>query len=395
MKSHIGAWLVLIVIGSISGLVVWQVQAHTLASQSGGPEQAAIAVEVAPIESGIIRDRRVLTGTLEASTRFVAAAKVGGLLEAVAVDIGDRIERDQVVAEIDDAEFVQAVAQAEAELAVRRAGAAQATADADLAEREYQRALDFLERAMASESEFDEKRAARESTRAALRLAEAQVTQAEAALELAKIQLGYTQVRANWGGGPETAIVGERFQDAGNTVQTNAAIVSVVTLDPLKAVVTVTERDYGRIAVGQEATLLADGAPGRTFDAVVTRIAPVFRETSRQARVELRVDNADGALKPGMFARIVLVLSEEEAAAIVPLAALVRRDGLDAVFVVPPGAGEVRLVPVEIGVVEGERVAIRATGLDGRVVVLGQQLLADGTPVRVHEGRAAGSDAGA
>lgn len=398
MRQHIGSILLLAVIASVVGLVAWQFSVREAGSgtrQDGG-SVAAVAVEVAPVESGVIRDRRVLSGTLDASTRFLVAPKVGGLIKDVLVDLGDHVEREQVVARIDDPEFVQAVVQAQAELAVREAGREQAEAALELARSEYNRSLDLQRRQMASESELDERLAAFQSAKAALALAEAQVQQAAAALELARISLGYTEVRASWSGGPDVVSVGERLQDAGNTVQPNTPILSIVALDPLTAVVYITERDYVSLRLGQQATLYSDALPGRPFAAEVVRIAPVFRETSRQARVELRVPNPDELLKPGMFARVLVVLRERHADAIVPLAALTRRDGLDVVFALTPDGQHVRRVPVEIGIVEGERVEAFDIGAaaEGRVpealrgahvVTLGQQLLDDGSLVTVSE----------
>jgi RND family efflux transporter MFP subunit len=376
------------VLAGVGAGVAWQVYVRDKLSKGGptGPEKpSAVAVEVAPVESGIVRDARVLSGTLEASTRFVVAAKVGGLIEQVVVDLGDRIRRDQVVAEIDDAEFVQAVVQAEAELAVRKAASAQADSAFELARREYDRTVELEQRAMASQAELDEKTAAYESAKSATLLTEAQVQQAAASLELARIRLRYTQVRASWSSGPDEGIVGERFQDAGNTVQPGDAIVSVVALDPLTAVVSITERDYARLSVGQHAALQADALPERAFRAEVVRISPVFRESSRQARIELRVDNHEQLLKPGMFARVSLVLREEQADAIVPLAALTRRAGSDVVFVLAADGRRVHQRPVRVGVIEGDRAQVIGEGIEGRVVVLGQQLLEEGGAVIVSE----------
>ncbi len=393
---HVSAIAVLGALLATAGAVAWVAVARTGGGAGAGPgEMGAVAVEAAPIESGVIRDIRRLSGTLEASAQFVVAAKVDGLLERVLVDLGDPVERGQVIAEIDGAEFQQSAAQSEAELSVRRAELTQAQSSLDLAQRDFDRSRALKDRGIASDAQLDQIAAGLESARAAVTLAEAQVKQAEASLALTNIRLGYTQVRASWQGGDEVAIVGERHQDAGNTVRNGDPIVSVVALDPLKAVVSVTERDYSGLRVGQEATLTTDALPGRTFEAHVERIAPVFRETSRQARVELLVENPDQALRPGMFARVTIVLSEERAETIAPLAAVTRRDGRDVVFIVSPEGDTVRMADIRLGVVEGDRAQILGEGLSGRVVTLGQQLLSDGSRVNVHDGNTIGARNGA
>lgn len=402
MRRHIGLFILLAAVAIVGGAVAWRLA--TLPPEPGQANAesagaAAVAVEVAPVTSGMIENRRVFSGTLESSAQFIVSPKVGGQMQRVLVDLGDAVERGQVVAEIDDAEFVQAVAQAEAELAVRRAEMEEADSAHELAKRDFERSETLRQRGIASESQLDQVEGNMNSARAQLALAEARVRQAEASLELARIRLGYTKVRADWTGGTTgTGVVGERYQDAGNNVQSGDPILSIVALDPLRAIISVTERDYARLSVGQEATLRTDAIAGETFSAVVERISPVFMESSRQARVELRVENRDGRLKPGMFARVTIVLERRESDRIVPLAALARRSGEDVVFVVDDEGGRVSRIPVDVGIVEDDRAEIIDGAVSGRVVVLGQQLLEDGSPISITdglsgEGSAAGDEA--
>ena len=125
------------------------------------------------------------------------------------------------------------------------------------------------------------------------------------------------------------------------------------------------------------------GCAAHMDPAKVARIAPVFRETSRQARLELEVANPGGRLKPGMFVRVSIVIRQIESPSIVPLAALARRDGRDVVFVVDDAGTRVREVPVRVGIVEGGRAVVEGDGVRGRVVVLGQQLIDDGAAVTI------------
>jgi multidrug efflux pump subunit AcrA (membrane-fusion protein) len=176
-------------------------------------------------------------------------------------------------------------------------------------------------------------------------------------------------------------VVAERFVDEGGTFSANTQLMTIVELDPIVGVVFVPERDYARLAVGQLATLVTDAHPGRTFEGRVTRIAPVFRRATRQARIELQVDNADEALKPGMFVRATIVLERVEDALVVPFDALTERAGEVGVFVLDASDERVRWRAVEVGVREGERVQVLGDGLAGRVVTLGQELCDDGARV--------------
>lgn len=393
MAKHIGTFIVVLVLAAAAAGVAWTVYQRSLeeAGESGREGGALpVAVEVAPVESGSMRDARTLSGTLQASSRFVVSSKVGGRIREMLVDLGDPVGRDEVIAKVDDAEFVQAVAQADAELKVREATRDQAASALDLAKREHERVLQLREKGIAPESRVDETAAALASAQAALAVAESQVAQANATLELAKIRMGYATVRANWSGSAASGLVSERHQNAGNTIQAGDPIVNVVVLDPLTVVVSVTERDYPQLSVGQAATLRTDALPGETFEATVVRIAPVFRESSRQARVELRVENEDQRLKPGMFVRATIVLRELEAEAIVPVAALARRQGDSVIYLVnEPEATTVREVRIRPGVVEAGRMQVapldEGVSITGRVVVLGQHLLEDGATINIVE----------
>jgi RND family efflux transporter MFP subunit len=154
-----------------------------------------------------------------------------------------------------------------------------------------------------------------------------------------------------------------------------------VEIDPITGVFFVTERDYGRLAEGQTVDLATDAYPGETFDGRITRIAPVFKETTRQARVELTVANAEGRLKPGMFIRATVVLDRVADAVLVPEAALAKRNDKTGVFLLADDGRSVKWRPVTPGIREGDRVQILGDDLSGRVVTLGQQLVDDGSPV--------------
>jgi RND family efflux transporter MFP subunit len=361
-----------------------------------GPHGAAdaVPVETAPVVRGALELRRTFSGTLEAPARFVVAPKIGGRIEAVAVDLGDPLERGQVVAVLDDDEYVQAVMQAQADLAVAQATRVEKGSSLEIAQRALDRMKTLRQEGIASESQFDVTQANHLAARAALEVAKANVMRAEAALRTAQIRLGYTTVAATWTEGDDHRVIAERFVHPGDTVSAGAPLLSIVELDPILAVVFVTEADYGQLETGGPVSLDTDAFPGEAFTGSISRIAPVFRQESRQARVELTVANPEHRLKPGMFVRVVAVLDRTEDATIVPLEALTRREGEDVVFVVDAGGGQVRQQVVEVGIKDGGRVQVRGDRIEGRVVTLGQQLLDDGSAITVPEGGGGEVEAG-
>jgi len=349
---------------------------------SGKEKNARVApVEVAPIEHGPIVLRRTFTGALEARAEFVVAPKVAGRVERLRVNLADSVERGEVVAELDNEEFVQAVAQARADLEVARANRAEAASALEIAERDLARAARLRERGVASEVQYDAARANQLARKVQLEAATARIARAQASLEAANIRLGYTTVTADWAGDDNERVVAERYVDEGETVSANTPLLLIVELQPINAVIYVTEGDYARLQPGQEVVLSTDAYPGESFRGRIERVAPVFRQETRQARVELTVDNPGQRLKPGMFIRAEIVLDRLADATIVPEKALVRRDDVTGVFSVTEDGKTVVWRPVRVGIREGSRVQVEGEGLGDRVVTLGQQLIEDGSAI--------------
>lgn len=378
-----------VVVLAVLGLAIWQAQRRIAAAGDNtkkGKSDAPVAVETQSVRTGSIRDIGVFTGSLMPASQFVVAPKAAGWIKNLQVDIGDSVRRNDVVAVLNDEEFRRQVEQAGAELQVAKANAESTATDLELANREYERVMALREKQIASAAELDTASATYNAAQAQLKVAQAQMLQKEAALKAAELQLSYTQVRAFWEEGDADRVVGERFVDEGALVSVNQPIVSVLENNPLKAVVFVIERDYPKMSVGQEATVATDAYPGRTFRGTIRRIAPLLRENSRQARVEIEIANDEHLLKPGMFVRAQVLFASHEQATLVPITSLVRRDGKEGVFVVEKGGSQepatrARFVPVTTGIVNGEVAQVREPALTGVVVTLGNHLLEDGAKV--------------
>jgi len=381
MKRLVLFTFLLAIVALLGWSIYTRVGERAEGGRPGAGRSAAVAVEVAPIGRGEIRDVALFTGSLEAESSFIVAPKISGRLERLLVDIGDVIERGRTVATLDAAEYEQTVRQAEAALAVAKANAKDAASVLDLAERDLKRVAELHKDKIASDADLDAAQARFNAGQAKLEVAQAQVEQQDAALKAAQVRLSYTRIRADWDGGGDTRVIGERFADMGSTLPANAPIVSVLNLDTLLAIVNVIERDYSQIHTGEKAALSTDAWPGRTFPGRVERVAPVLREATRQARVEIAVPNPDHLLKPGMFVRAEIELARHGDAVLAPVAALVQRNGNQGVFLVEPKESKVRFVPVEVGIAEDDRAEIVSPELEGQVVTLGQHLLEDGTSV--------------
>ena len=379
-----------LVVALLLAALVWGVAARIhkqkeAKSRRGGQPAP---VQVAAIRTGPIELRRTFSGTLEATAKFVVAPKVSGRLVRLWVDISDSVERGQMVAELDDDEYVQAVNQAKADLAVAKANLSKAEKALEIADRELSRVATLRGRGVSSESQYDEAKANQLANQAQFQVAKAQLTRAEAALETANIRLSYTKITADWTGGDERRVVAERYVDEGDTVAANAPLLSIVELDPITGVIFVAEKDYAYLRPGLGVELTTDAYPGERFPGRIERIAPIFKESSRQARVELRVDNQGQRLKPGLFVRATVVLDRVERALIVPDQALVERGDRTGLFLVDEQGPKAVWREVKVGIRQRPWVQVSGQGITGRVITLGQQLVENGSAITIPDDQA-------
>ena len=351
-------------------------------AQAGGPRGAAVAVEIAPITTGGIKDIGTFSGTLIPKSYFTVVPKISGRIKELYVDIGDRLTRGQLVALLEDEEYQQQVIQADADLGVAKANLEEAASAQELAKKEYDRAKALREKGILSEAEIEAAQSAYSTRDARFKVTQAQLSNQQAALETARVRLSYTRVRAAWETGGDNRFVGERFVNSGAMVGSSTAILSVIELQPITAVIHVTEKDYFRLKPEQSVALTSGAFPGRDFQGRVARIAPLLKETSREARVEVEVANLDGSLKPGMFVNARIEFADKAAATIVPVSAVVTRNGRQGLFLADLAAKKAVFLPVTVGIIEGDRAEIvEPAQATGQVVTLGHHLLEDGTPL--------------
>lgn len=387
MKSFLSSKIFTFIAVFLIAGIVWLVAARFQSFSPRNERSSAVpvAVEVADIVYGPMELRRTFSGTLAPDSEFVISPKVSGRVDRLYANLGDTVTKGQMVAELDNDEYVQAVAQAQADLLVAKANLVEAENALEIADRELKRFETLRARGVASDSQLDAARADQLSKQARREVALAQVTRSEAMLETVKIRLGYTKITAEWSDDNSPRVVAERFIDEGDMVAANDPILSIVSLDPMMGIIFVTEKEYANLNIGQDASLMTDAFADTRFYGKINRIAPVFGQTTRQARIELAIDNPGHLLKPGMFIRVSVVLDRVAEAIMVPEAALTRRDDRLGVFVVSNDDQTVSFRPVRTGIREGGQVQIIGEGLSGRVVVLGQQLLNDGALITIPE----------
>ncbi len=375
MRRRILYGLALLLVAALAVRLVLMLTKGSAGGPAGGG-RPPVAVEIDSVRIGAIQEVRQFTGTVHPVNRYIVSPKLSGRIVRIQKNIGDSVRRGELLAQLDDDEYQQAVREAEANLKIAQASLAEAESQLLLASQELERVQQLKDRGFASASEYDAATMTHEAQGSRLTLARALVDQREAALNSARIRLDYTRLTA-----PEPGFVGERFVDEGELLAPNAPVLSVVEIDEVFVRTTIVERDYGRLNIGQPAEVEVDAYPGRRFVGRVARIAPMLDEASRMAPMEVEVANEALDLKPGMFARAEVVLAERDSARLAPASAVVDRAGERIVFLVDLEQKTVRQIPVVVGITNAETVEILSPAITGAVVTLGQHLLADGSSV--------------
>jgi HlyD family secretion protein len=283
------------------------------------------------------------TGTVNPVTTVQVGTYVSGPVQAIDVDFNSRVTRGQRVAKIDPRPFELRVRQAEAALANARARLTKARADLNYKTRNLARNRRLASEGIVSEDTIDTIESGLEQARADFTLQRAEVRQAEALLEEARVNLGYTDIVS-----PVDGVVVSRNIDVGQTVaasfQTPVLFLIAEDLTKMQVNANVSESDIGAVREGQATTFNVDAYPDRMFSGTVVQVrnAPLNVQNVITYDVVIAADNADLALRPGMTANVEIVTGRRDHALRVPTAALRFRppaDEIDAAVAAPANGG--------------------------------------------------------
>lgn len=325
--------------------------------------QPAIAVQSAKVEVQEVVRFVEAVGTLDPNEEVVVSNQVEGIVQKVLVDLGDSVKAGQVIAELDTRELQLAVQQQQAALQqeLARVGISDAnvafdeatTSQMRQAEASFQEARLNLERTkklfdekVAAKQLLDQQQARYDVAEAAVRTARenvrnirATISARRASLSLSEKKLGDGKVIA-----PMAGFIKDRAVTEGQFLKANSAVVTIVQSRPLKLHVEIPEAAITSIRSGRPVQFSVDAYPQRTFEGTISRISPSVNQQSRTLRLEAVVNNADGALKPGLFARVTIQTNRREKALVVPSSAVFTFAGLEKVFVIEAGKIVERIV---------------------------------------------------
>lgn len=337
----------------------------------GGSGGGTPSVEVTKVQIARLVDDAQTVGSLRSRQSVTLRPEVSGRVVRIAFADGATVRQGQLLIQLDDTLQKAELSQAQAQLSIARA---------NLKRNEELVAQNFVAQRVLDES------------RASLQVAEAQV-------QLAQARLARMAIVA-----PFNGTVGIRSVNLGDYVKDGADLVNLEDTSQLYVDFRMPERYQARLSAGQSVQVQLDALPSQTLVAKVLAIDPLVNADGRALLVRAAMPPAPGApLRPGLFARVTVVMSVNEAALVVPEEAVVPQGGRQTVFrLEKEGEGDgakmvSRRTEVTLGLRRGAMVQILEGLAEGdTVVVAGQQRLQrDGTAVRVLDMSRAGAPAGA
>lgn len=305
-------------------------------------------VEVVKPERSLVRDELVTFGSLSPDESVMLRPEIAGRVAQLHFREGQYVEAGALLVSLDDS--------------ITRAELAQAQANLNLAEKNFQRAQMLFKRGASNAQALDEASAQQQASRASLALSQA--------------RLDKTRILA-----PYDGFLGLRAVSPGDYLSAGQDIVNLEVLDPLKVDFRIPQKAVSQVRLKQLIEISLDAYPGERFNGEIFAINPRLDEAGRSQAIRAHISNSDGRLSPGQFVRVSVILAERPNALVIPEEAIMPvGDKLLVNLVVD---GKVELREVKLGKRLAGKVEVRE-GLQGdeTLISAGWQKVRAGAPVR-------------
>jgi len=325
-------------------------------------------------------DRSVrFTGTLQPQNHAGLRALVEGTIDNFPVEIGDRVEKGQILFQVRLVDYELRVRQARSAIRVAEATEQTYRVSVEDAEREKLRMENLCKEGSATEQMQDRAGTDYDRALALLEQAKATVVQARVGLDTARQALEDCTVTA-----PYTGFVTGKFREQGEYVHRGEVIVEIMDLSTLEADIALPERYFEGVSPGAPVPIEV-GSVAMQVKGEVVAVNPKIDPQTRTFLIKVRVDNQEGRLKAGLFCSGLLSLPAVQGGIAVPSAAVVNDEGRSFVWVAKSGTVKRRLIQVGVSA-EGLTQVTDGVETGEKVVVEGTGGLMDGTPVEVTGG---------
>jgi len=424
IRRHRVTLVLVVLAGVIVALVVFRLKEQQARAVTRG--RGEVVVGTAQPEQRDLEVTLSFTGDILAGRQTAIFAKSSGYLRAIHADKGQFVKAGQLLVVVEPTEMEMALDQSRAALSTALAGlqvarsnlesaranlanqqANLAKAEAVLANdrRQADRLAELFGKGLVSAQDRDNARTAYEASEAVVRaqeaqlqvarvqidtsdsqvkLAETQVEQQRAAMRMAQMRVDDTRITA-----PFAGYISQKNLDVGASVSSQAAATSNASvaililqdINPVKVLIEVPEREVARVKVGNGVRLTVDAYAGRHFSGTVARVVHALDPRTRTMGVEVEIPNKELFLKPGMYARVQLVLEVRRGALMIPLEAVTGSETQPAVLLVRDGKVATQIV--ELGADDGPLVQIvKGLRADDSFIVQGKELVREGQAVK-------------
>ncbi len=307
-KRRLGVIIIIMLVAVSLFSCKAQKDGETIAEESFGAAQ----VKVFKVKRQKISEKLFYTGLIEAQNKIVITPEVGGKITKIYVESGDRVRKGKLLAELDTRAIRLQLEQAQAALAVAEASYNDAS-----------RNMERMERLKQENAVSDQQY---EKVKLAFDLADAQLQQAEAAVNLAKHSLNVSLMKA-----PFSGVIASKNADVGDVINPmmggyspSSGVVTLMDFSQVKIEVDVSHQDIVRIKKGQTAWLKVNAFSDKTFPGEITVVNLAADPMTKKFKVEIRVKNPDLLLRPNTFGEVVLEVSTHEDSLVIPQKAVLK-----------------------------------------------------------------------
>jgi membrane fusion protein (multidrug efflux system) len=346
--------LLVVVLFAAAGGGYWAGKSQPGASPSAGPAAKpagpppGIAVEAIKVASVQLPQAITAVGSLRSDEAVILRPEVAGRIAEILFKEGQRVEKGQLLIRLDST--------------VQRAELEQAKANLSLSRSKFERAVDLEKKGFISSQAREE--------------AENNFRVSQASVDLFSARLAKLDLKA-----PFSGIAGLRQVSAGDYVKDGQDLVNIEEIDPLKVDFRVAEIYLKQLATGQNLQLGVDAFPNQTFTGHVLAINPLIDTNGRSVVIRAQVRNPNRQMRPGMFARVRLMIGGIQDSLVVPEQALVPVG--DDMFVFKVVDGRAQRVKIDIGQRRDAMVeVVKGLAKDDIIVTAGQQKVREGSAVK-------------
>lgn len=327
-------------------------QAQEATQKESGPaqqQQQAVAIKAFSVAQFDFKDYLNALGTLKGGLEFKLSFEIPGIVDSINYREGEKYQKGALLMSLKQDDILLRLRRSEAKMN-------RAEISVEMQKNKFQEHEKLFKIGAIPQSTL-------EKVRLELQAAEFEHEETSLQVRADEIILEKSNLYA-----PSDGMIGELNVEVGEAVTSNTLLGTHILTEYVNAEFGVIERDVSRIAPLQEALIYVDAYPGKVFKGKVENVSPIVTGTSRTASAEVKIDNTEGLLLPGMFARIKILLYEKDNAIVIPSEAVVETSGKQAVFVVDTGTNKVHLREIIVDYMQSDYTVV-AQGLSANELI--------------------------